>query len=81
MTRKEAIEWLKEHHSTDLQTQSDEAHRMAIKSLEAWDKVIEALNGEGAYEQEVYGNTKFLYGINHCLSIINACLEEIENDK
>ncbi len=35
MTREEAIKWLKEHHSIDLNTQDDEALKMAIKSLEA----------------------------------------------
>lgn len=34
MTREEAIKWLKDHHSIDLNTQDDEAHRMAIKALE-----------------------------------------------
>ena len=34
MTREEAIAWLKDHHSIDLNTQDDEAHRMAIKALE-----------------------------------------------
>ena len=34
MTREEAVKWLKEHHSIDLNTQDDEAHRMAIKALE-----------------------------------------------
>lgn len=34
MTREEAIKWLKDHHSIDLNTQDDEAHRMAIEALE-----------------------------------------------
>lgn len=34
MTREEAIKWLIEHHSVDLNTQDDEAHRMAIEALE-----------------------------------------------
>lgn len=33
MTREEAIKWLKDHHSIDLNTQDDEAHRMAIEAL------------------------------------------------
>ena len=34
MTREEAIEWLKDHHSIDMNTKDDKAHRMAIKALE-----------------------------------------------
>lgn len=37
MTREEAIKWLKDHHSIDLNTQDDEAHRMAIEALEGKD--------------------------------------------
>jgi hypothetical protein len=35
------------------------------------DKIRAEIEHTGAYEQEIYGETEFLKGINYCLSVIN----------
>lgn len=52
MTKEEAIKWLKDHHSIDLNTQDDEAHRMSIEALEKLQKIEQILNTERTFANE-----------------------------
>ena len=60
------------------------AIKEAIKALEQ-ESIIDKLRDEimdtGAYEQEVYGNTEFLKGINYCLGVIDKYKAEREEEE
>jgi len=54
-----------------------EAYNMAIKSLEAWDKVIEELEKEYIEDRSI-GVKVYQLGISKALDIIEEHLKEIE---
>lgn len=45
------------------------------------DKIVEEITDTGAYEQEVFGKTEFLRGINYCLGVINKYKAKKEDKK
>ena len=84
MTRKEAIGVIKSDCYVfnpldfDRSTKINTALDMAIKALDQEsiiDKIRDEIIDTGAYEQEVYGNTEFLKGINYCLGVIDKYKE------
>ena len=88
MTNKEAINIIESECyifnplNFDRTTMVNTALDMAIEALEQepiLDKVIDEIMDAGAYEQEVYGETEFLKGINYCLGVIDKYKEESED--
>ncbi len=55
---------------------------LIVNSIDAkvLDKVVEELEDSGAYEQEVNGYTDLSKGFNYCLSVINKCQEDINEE-
>ena len=59
-----------------------EALDMAIEALDQesmLDKIRAEIMDAGTYEQEVYGETEFLKGINYCLGVIDKYKIESED--
>ena len=90
MTRKEAIGVIKSDCYVfntldfDRSTKINTALDMAIKALDQEsiiDKIRDEIIDTGAYEQEVYGNTEFLKGINYCLGVIDKYKAEMESEE
>lgn len=81
MTNKEAIAHGKEQLEV-FGGEHAEFIKLAIKALEqesVLDKVRADIMDTGAYEQEVYGETEFLKGINYCLGVIDKYKAEKED--
>ena len=81
MTREEAITHGKEQLEV-FGGEHAEFIKLAIKALEqesVLDKVRAEIMDAGAYEQEVYGETEFLKGINYCLGVIDKYKVESED--
>lgn len=84
MTREEAIKWLKEHHSIDLNTQDDKAHKMAIKALEQ-ESILDKISAEiEEYNNNTWrpegsslGNAGW-WACNKCIEIIDKYKAESE---
>lgn len=75
MTRQEAIKILDAIYFMDDEKQ--EALRVAIRSLEAWDEVIDELR-EYSRQQKVFGKYDFSSIILNTMGIVNAHLKEVE---
>lgn len=85
MTREEAIKWLKEHHSIDLNTQDDKAHKMAIKALEQ-ESILDKIRAEfiARYPKNYMGELELggrscEFSLNQILQIIDKYRAESEN--
>lgn len=79
MTRKDAIEYFNRCYAignSDDARQHDEAINIAIKSLEAWDKVKNDLHLSSL---ELH-SLEFKKGLEHCEWIIEKHLKEVGND-
>ena len=90
MTREEAIGVIKSECyifnplDFDKSTRINTALDMAIEALDQKsmiDKIRAEIMDAGAYEQEVYGETEFLKGINYCLGVIDKYKEESESEE
>lgn len=82
MTNEEAIYFLKKGSLSDSEVEAErfnEAYNMAIKSLEAWEKVREEIK---SLSNSVYNATEFnkSRGLDIALEIINEHLSEVRGD-
>ena len=90
MTREEAVNIIKSECyifnplNLDMSTRINTALDMAIEALDQesmLDKIRAEIMDAGAYEQEVYGETEFLKGINYCLGVIDKYKEESKSEE
>ena len=79
MTREEAIKYLSEFKNASWDGMPEETLDIAIKSLEAWDKVIEIIhtNREHTKGTSEFGQGK-IYGLDMAEEIIDRHLREVE---
>lgn len=86
MTIEEAIKWLKDHHSIDLNTQDDEAHRMAIQALEK-ESILDKIRAEMFEEMLSHSGTgeeviqAYVDGLKKGLDILDKYKGESEDKK
>lgn len=71
MTRQEAIKILDAIYFMDDEKQ--EALRVAIRSLKAWDKVIDTM-------QLFYTYSECKHTVKSCMSIVNKYMKEVEDE-